>query len=225
VNLLIHADPGARSGFLGAWLTSCLFKTGFDSSFENHPRFDNIHKLEDVNSIINYSGIKIRIRPSLETIDLHTFLFLHKHIYYMLPSFTRDEYSLEMFTKLSRFTHEIFKDDLELDYSLYDFVVDFADTFNENYLIDLYKKIVGKDPTEEMINCLIETNKLNKITIQKNHTCSIVKLCATQEQNLGLTEENRNWSIVDVYNTTPVDKLYDTILQYIVPDNYRKDNS
>jgi hypothetical protein len=87
-------------------------------------------------------------------------------------------------------------------------------------MIALYKKVLGTDPTSNMINMLIKTNELNCIPIDQNHACSILKLCFTQEQQLGLKEEHRFWSIVDTYNTTPLDQLYSTVLQSIVPENY-----
>ena len=137
-----------------------------------------------------------------------------------IPSFTHNEYSLDTFTKLTNFSQEIFKWDQELDYKLYDIVVDFANTFDTEYMINLYRKIVGQLPTQEMINMLVKTNDLNQISIDKNHACSILKLCLTQEHKLGLKEEHRCWSIVDVYNTTPVDQLYDKVMNSIKAENY-----
>jgi len=220
INLLIHADPGARSGFVAAWLTNRLTKLAFDSGASLHPQFCKIHVLNNVEVLKNFVGTKIRVRPSIETIDLHSLLFLRKNVYSRIPEFTRDEYSLETFTKLTHFSQEIFQWDSELDYSLYDIILDFAHTFDNDYMISLYKKVVGVNPTQSMIDMLIKTNELNIIPIDKNHACSIVKLCFMQEQHLVLKEEHRFWSIVDVYNTTPVDRLYDTVLQLIVPENY-----
>jgi hypothetical protein len=151
---------------------------------------------------------------------LHSLLFLRKNVYKQIPNFTRDEYSLETFTKLAHFSQEIFQWDSELDYSLYDIVLDFGDTFSHEYMIDLYKKVVGVDPTQDMIDLLIKTNKLNNIDIDKNHACSILKMTLIKEQQLGLKEEYRFWSIVDTYNSTPVDQLYDTVLESIAPMNY-----
>jgi len=218
--LLIHADPGARSGFVAAWLTNCLTRLAFDSGYNLRPPYLKIHKLNNVNDIKNFVGTKIRVRPSVETIDLHSLLFLQKNVYLQIPDFTRDEYSLETFTKLTHFSQEIFEWDHELDYSLYDNVINFADTFDGDFMITLYKNITGTDPTSAMIDMLIKTNELNRIPIDKNHACSILKLCFTQEQKLGLKEEHRFWSIVDTYNSTPVDQLYDTVSQLIVPENY-----
>ena len=217
---MIHSDPGARSGFIAGWLTNCLFRVKFDSGASFWPSYSKIHHLTNVDALKNFPGIKIRVRPNIETIDLHSLLFLRKNVYSQIPSFTKDEYSLETFTKLAHFSQEVFQWDCELDYGLYDIVLDFSDTFDNNYMIGLYKKLVGVDPTPDMINILIETNKLNQIPIDKNHACSIVKLCLEQEQKLGLKEEHRFWSVVNVYNTTPVDQLYDTVLQSIVPENY-----
>ena len=219
-NLLIHADPGARSGFVAAWLTNRLSKLAFDSGANLFPPFRKIHNLDNVADIKNFSGTKIRVRPRIESIDLHSLLFLRKNVYTQIPNFTRDEFSLETFTKLTHFSQEIFKWDQELDYNLYDIVMDFADTFDTDFMIVLYKKVVGTDPTSDMIDMLVKTNELNSITIDQNHACSILKLCLTQEQTLGLKEEHRFWSIVDVYNTTAIDQLYDTVLKSIVSSNY-----
>lgn len=220
VNLLIHADPGARSGFIAAWLTSRLTKLAFDSGASLGPRYVKIHNLEDPNILKNFSGTKIRVRPRIETIDIHSLLFLRKNVYVQIPDFTHNEYSLETFTKLTHFSKEILEWDSKLDYSLYDIVIDFADTFNQDFMIDLYKKIVGTMPSSHMINILDNTNNLNNITIDKNHACSIMKLCLLQEQKLELKEENRFWSIVDIYKTTSVDQLYNTVYNAIDPKNY-----
>jgi hypothetical protein len=218
--LLIHADPGARSGFIAAWLTNHLLTLAFDSGFSLRAPFFKIHKLEDISILKDFKGIKIRVRPKIETIDLLSLLFLRKNVYKDFPTFTRNEYSLETFTKLTHFSQEVLEWDQELDYSAYDIVLDFADTFNNDYMIALYKNVVGTDPTNDMIDMLIKTNELNAIPIDQNHACSIVKLCLEQEQKLGLKEEHRFWSIVDVYDTTPPDQLYTTVLDLIVPENY-----
>lgn len=220
MNLLIHADPGARSGFVAAWLTNCLTRLEFDNGKTLKPRYVKIHKLDNVSNLKNHTGVKIRVRPRIDTIDLHSLLFLRKNVYTQIPNFTRDEYSLDTFTKLAHFSQEIFEWDQELDYSHYDIVLDFADTFNIDYMAQMYKQIVGNMPTYHMIDMLIKTNKLNSIPIDKNHACSILKLCLTQEQKLGLKEEHRFWSIVDIYNSVPTDQLYDTVLQSIVPEKY-----
>ena len=140
MNLLVHADPGARSGFLAAWLTNKLDRATFDSGLALTPRFKKIHRLITPNDILTFDGVKIRIKPTLESIDLHSLLFLRKNVHPQIPDFTRDEYSLDTFSKLVRFSNEIFRWDSELDYSLYDYVLHFDQTFDYEYMQMLDRK-------------------------------------------------------------------------------------
>ena len=220
MNLLIHADAGSRSGFVAAWLTNCLSSASFDVGASVKPKFFKIHRLLDHQLLQNYKGLKIRIRPKIDIIDLHLLLLLRKNIYTLFPDFTRDEYSLETFLKLNNMANDMFEQDRAADCDLYDIVLDFADTFDNEYMINLYKSVVGVPPTADMIDHMIATNKLNTIAIDKNHACSIIKLCLEQEHELGLKEEHRFWNIYDIYNSTPVEKLYDTVYETITPKNY-----
>jgi hypothetical protein len=223
-NLLIHADPGARSGFLAAWLTDTLTRVSVDAGSELNPPYVKIHKLENINDIKLFNGIKIRIKPNLEYIDLITLLFLRKNVYKLIPDFTRDEYSLETFSKLTRFSNEIFHDDAELNYEVYDYVIDFKDTFNTDCMKEIYTKVTGKVADSSMIEILEKTNIVNNISIDKNHSCSIVKLVLTQENKLQLKEEHRYWSIVDIYKNTATEQRYDAVLKSIVASNYNFSN-
>jgi hypothetical protein len=221
--LMIHADPGARSAFLAAWLTDCLNRQSFDVGRELHPGFYKMHQLitpNDIKTFKDFNGIKIRIRPSFKHIDLLSLLFLRKNVYPQIPEFTHDEYSLDTFTKLVRFSEDIFRWDSELDYSWYDHVIDFQDLYDTNFMKQFYTLINGKTVSDNMINILEQTNKINTISIDKNHACSILKLTLMREFELGLKEQNRFWSIVDIYRNTPCDQLYDTVYNSIKPENY-----
>lgn len=220
LSLLIHADPGARSGFLAAWITQKLTRLTFDSGKELNPQFYKIHKLDNTQQIINFSGIKIRIRPTFKMIDLHCLLFLRKNLYNQLPNFTRDEFSLDTFTKLTYFVQELFENDTRLDYSVYDYIINFEDTFDTQCMINLFQQINNKAPTTAEIDMLIQTNQLNSIKIKKNHSTSILKLCLEKEEQLALKESERFWSIVDVYNTVDCELLYDVVSDKIKTENY-----
>lgn len=220
INLLIHFDPGARGGFLASWLTNRLTATHFDCGNALRPNYFKIHRLNNPSDIATFNGIKIRIKPSLEDIDLISLLFLRKNVHTQIPDFTRNEYILETFTKLIEFAKEVFSWDKLLDYSLYDYSISFDDTFNRTFLQDLYFAIHDKEPSDTSISIMEQTNKINSISIDKNHACSIMKMVLTRELELGLKEENRHWSIVDVYRNTPVDQLYDTVYASIKPENY-----
>ena len=220
IGTLIHADPGARSGLVGAWLSNTLSGKSFDVGAQDGVSFYKIHHLNDVKELTDFDGIKIRIQPTYNMIDLHCLLFLRKNVHVLMPNFTKDEYCLETFTKLWKFVVECFEQDSALDLNMYDYVISFENTFVTEYMVDLYKEIHKQEPTDQQINALEATNKLNTIEINKNHSTSILKLCMVKEKQLLLKESERFWSIVDVYNTTSVDKLYDTVLEKIKPENY-----
>ena len=219
-DLLIHADPGARLGAVGAWISNTLSGKSFDVGAQDGVNFHKIHYLNDVNELTNFDGIKIRIQPTYTMIDLHTLLFLRKNVYNQIPTFTKNEYSLETFTKLWEFVKITFDHNNSLNNNLYDYIITFDDTFNITAMLNLYQNIHQEDPTLAQINALVETNKLSNIQVNKNHSTSIIKLCLNMERDLSLKESERFWSIVDVYNTTSVDKLYDTVLEKIKPENY-----
>ena len=136
------------------------------------------------------------------------------------PTFTRDEYSLETVSKLSCFLQDNFEQDSKLDYSIYDYVINFEDTFDIQCMIDLFCQINHSTPTTDEIDILLQTNKLNSIQINKNHAASIAKLCFEKEKQLNLKESRRWWSITDVYSTVSIDQLYDTISKKISIENY-----
>ena len=218
--LLVHADPGARSGLVAAWLTDTLSGKSFDVGQGDLPSFYKLHQTADMTKIINFLGIKIRIRPTHKKIDLHCLLFLRKNVHVLSLDFTRDEYCLETFTTLWSFAVKNFEYDSALDLTMYNYVISFESTFVTEYMVNLYKQINNREPTPNQINALVATNELNNISIPKNHSTAILKLCMDKEKQLLLKEEHRFWSIVDVYNTTPIDKLYDTVLEKTRPENY-----
>lgn len=220
MNLLIHADPGARSATVASWLTNKLSGNSFDVGEQDGVNFYKIHHLYDNTEVSNFNGIKIRIQPTYTKIDLHTLLFLRKNVHIQIPTFTKDEYSLETFTKLQEFAKECFTHNISLDNQMYDYVIKFDDTFNTDAMIKLYTEIKQKQPTLEQINALVNTNQLSNLQINKNHSSSILKLCFDKEKQLSLNPKERFWSIVDIYNTTPVKHLYDTVAEKISPDNY-----
>ena len=221
LRFLIHADPGARSGFLAAWLTDNLKNAKFDVGKTTRSDFFKIHTLKDVNKIINFSGIKIRIRPSFDKLNLHLLLFLKKNVYSQIPNFTRDEFSLETFSKVYVFAKECFEHDASLNYLHYDHVIDFCDTFDLEKLTELYFKCNNCYPTIDNINYMLKNNEINQILIQKNHACNVATMLITSEANMQLKEKDRQWSLPDIYNTVNTNELYDSIQSKIKATNYQ----
>jgi len=220
MNLLIHADPGARAHFLAAWLTNKLTRVSFNSGQTLFPVFTKIHRLERPSDVSEFDGVRIRIRPTLPSIDLLCLLFLRKNVHSLMPEFTRDEYSIETFTKLTHFAQEILQWDQALDYSVYDYVIDFPQTFDNEFMTEFYATVTGHKPIDWHVDVMRLNNLENQIHMDPNHACSILKLILTKEHHMGLKEEHRFWSIVNIYNNTATADLYDTVNKAIVPENY-----
>ena len=218
---LIHADPGARSSFLAAWLTDNLKDAGFDVGETTRTKFVKIHTLDDVDKLINFPGIKIRIKSDLSKLDLQLLLFLRKNVHTQIPNFTRNEYSLETFSKVYIFAKECFEHDASLNYLHYDHVIDFCDTFNLEKLTELYVKCNNCYPAMDNINHMLKNNAMNQLLIEKNHACNISAMLITTETKMNLKEKNRKWSLPEIYNTVDINDIYDTIKSKIKAENYQ----
>jgi hypothetical protein len=217
----VHADPGARSGFISAWLQDNLAKAEFDVGLSSGTKFTKIHHLNNVDQIKNFSGPRVRVRPDFNKLNLHLLLFLRKNIYLQIPNFTRNEFSLETFSKLYIFAKECFEQDSALDHSLYDHVLFFQDTFDIEKLIQLYQAVNQREPSQINIDSAVKNNKLNQIEIDLNHACTIASMVLEIESTLNLQEKNRLWSLPEVYAETDVTDLYNTIKHLITSKNYQ----
>ena len=220
-SLLVHADPGARSGFVSAWLQDKLAEAKFDVGASVNSRFTKIHTLRSINQIITFPGTRIRIRPSFDKLNLQLLLFLRKNVYVQIPNFTKNEFSLETFSKLYIFAQECFEHDSTLDHSLYNHVLFFQDTFELEKLIQLYKTVNHNEPSQIHIDHAEKNNSLNQILVDPNHACNIASMILQAESTLKLQEKNRLWSLPDVYKHTRVTDLYNTIKALITPKNYQ----
>jgi hypothetical protein len=234
LDLLIHADPGARAGFVSAWLLDNLQGAGFDVgatvpqiSWKCHGRHDEMcanvprdPSLPPIVLIKEFTGTKIYIKTTFEQLSLQLLLFLRKNIYSKWPNFTRDEYSIQTFSEMYGFIKNCFDDEKYVDWSLYDRVITFTDTFDMDKMIELYRWYNHRDPTEEHIQLAKQNNEINQITVDPNNACSIAAMVFETETTLNLLEENRYWSLPAIYQTIPTNELYQTIRAKIVPENY-----
>jgi hypothetical protein len=217
----VHADPGARSGFISAWLQDDLAEAEFDVGISSGTKFTKIHQFDNVDQIKNFSGPRVRVRPDFNKLPLHLLLFLKKNVYSQIPNFTRNEFSLETFSKLYIFAKECFEQDSSLDHSLYDHVLFFQDTFNIEKLIQLYQAVNQREPSQMNIDFAVKNNKLNQFDVDSNHAYNIASMVLELESTLNLQEKNRLWSLPDVYAKTDATNLYITIKNLITSKNYQ----
>jgi hypothetical protein len=219
--LIIHADGGARSGFVAAWLHDNLTHAGFHVGDTAKTSFLKIHIPDNNETIKNLPGTKIRIKTTFDLLNLQLLLFLRKNVHTKYADFTRDEYSLESFSKVYVYAKQFLELEKQVDYSLYDHIILFDDTFNMDKLIDLYYQYNNRYPKDDHINLAMQHNTMNQISIDTNHACNIAAMILETESKLGLLEENRCWSLPVLYNTTKKENLYETIKSMIVLTNYR----
>jgi hypothetical protein len=121
------------------------------------------------------------------------------------------------------FIKECLEQDAGLNYAYYDHVINFADTFDTDKLIDLYTKVNHCDPDSTQVDHMIKNNKLNLLTIEKNHACNIAAMIIAEEANLHVLEKNRLWSLPEMYGTVDINQLHDSIKNKIRSENYQKE--
>ena len=220
MNLLICADPGARSHTLASWLLNTLTDAVFEPGIVFKDKFVKKHTDFDNTVVKNHSGPKIRIRPTYSKLAVHLYLFLIKNVYLQIPDFSRNQYDLETVTKVTEVAKYWFYHDQQINNDLYDYVINFEDTYNIEKMTKLYYQIWNKNPNTDLVKVLEKTNDLNNPTLDKNHACNIATMVLEKEHRLKFKEEERFWSMPDLYQITSPTDLYETIASCIISKNY-----
>ena len=220
MSLFICGDPGSRLGTVAAWLTDELAYGCFEPGMEFGSNFEKQHT-DFGNILVEQNKFKkIRIRPDLKKLHTHLYLFLKKNVQTQILDFTKNEFDLETFAKCTVSAKDWLEHDAQIDYSQYNYILDFHDTFDITAMIDLYRSVNKRHPSNALITNLLETNRLNDVALDKNHACNITAMVMQREMELGIKEEHRFWSVVDIYNNVQQNELYDTIYSHINKENY-----
>lgn len=222
MSLFVCGDPGSRLSTIYTWLTNNLTYPCFEPGveFKNKLNYDYRHTDFKNKHVAQSNDFKVRIRPVFEKLNINLYLFLVKCVYNESEGFSRNQFDLETFTKCSEEAKFWFYHNEQIDENQYDYVLDFCDTFNMDVMVDLYKKFNSKEPDDVLIKNLDATNKLNNITLDKNHACNISAMVLQKENELGFKESQRFWSAVDIYSSVDQHELYDTIYNSIREENY-----
>lgn len=221
VDILVHGDPGARSRFISAWLLDHLDGAGFDVGSTAHPRVKCHHTVDNIQDITRFNCPKIRVKFAFDRLPLHLYLFLQKNVYTQIPGFTRDEYSLETYSKVYSLAKECLEQEQKINYSLYDASITFNETFNLDRLVDLYIKINQRQPSDSLINQAVNNNQINQIDVDPNSSCGLAALVLETETCLGVNEQQRLWSIVELYKTTTPSNRYTAFKAHLNKENYQ----
>lgn len=218
--LLIHADPGARAHFVASWLKSELLIAEYDVGLKIKTSFTKLHT--DWNNVFakEFNGTKIRIKPSFFMLPIHLHLFLIKNVYTQIPNFPRDGFGFTTVEKLLETIKTWWYHDKQVDVSLYNKIINFSDTYNNDYMIELFKYYNDRYPSDQQISILKQTNILNFPNIDRNSACSVASMVIEQEYTNGFKEIDRYWSLQHIYKNTDTQHLYDTVYKSIIPENY-----
>ena len=220
MKLLITADPGARAHFVATWLNNDLQKPVFDVGSKIHTPFLKQHTDWDNKIAEKFAGTKIRINTSFQMLDLHLYLFLTKNVYTQIPDLDQNQFGFEITNKMIESAKDWLYHDQQIKTSYYDHVMRFSDTFDTDYMINLYRWFNGHRPAADYVRILSTCNQMNLITVPRNHSCTVAAMILEKERRLNLPEINRYWSLMEIYRTTSPDDLYETISHAIHADNY-----
>ena len=220
IPLLIHADPGGRAHFVATWLKSELSEAHYDVGKQIFTDFTKIHNDWNNDEAKKFDGIRIRIKSGFTLLATQLHLFLNKNVYFLVPNFTKDQFSFTAVEKLLEAVKGWWYHDMQVDYTLYDKIINFNDTYNTDYMIELFFWYNNKHPSAEQIEVLVQTNKLSNPEIDCNHSTSIAAMITEKEYSQGFKEIERYWSLKNIYETSDVQKLYETVYNAIVPENY-----
>ena len=224
--LMICADPGARAHFVASWLLGQLRASSYDVGSNISCEFTKYHTDWGNETAKNFIGRKIRIRTSenQQALALHSYLFLTKNVYPQIPEFPRHGFDFVTTNKILETLKDWRWHNSQIDYSCYDTVVDFQDTYCFDFMINLYQLYNNRYPDKIEIENFEKTNELNRPMIDANHSCSIATLIFCKERDLGLKEIDRFWSLENIYQITDRSCLYDTVNAVIKDSNYGVSN-
>ena len=135
--ILIQGCPGTRLGFLNAFLSDTLEPNMYDVG--DTSSFLKLHEFNKT-KIKEFNGKKFYIKLSHDLLFLHLFLFFEKNILIQQPEFKNFHYTHRtLFDKFYYSCRTFFEDEKQTDTSLFDYVVPFEKTYDEDYLIMLYE--------------------------------------------------------------------------------------
>jgi hypothetical protein len=220
LRLLIAADPGARAHFIASWLHKELLPGFFDVGRNIPTQFMKHHTDWQNCEAKAFRGKKLRVKTSFNMLHLHLYLFLVKNVYPQIPDLDRNQYCFDVTNKMIESAKDWFYHDRQIDETLYDRVMQFSDTFDVDFMRDLFHWFNNEIPSDEYVKVLQDINQMNSIELSKNHSCYVASMILQKEHQLNLPEINRFWSLAHTYETVGQDDLYDTIVRMICQDNY-----
>ena len=194
LNLLIHFQPGARGDFLANVLLGKfnsrkniamaqpkyvkVHHVGFHLEFKSIP-INGIFENYDV--IKNFNGIKIRIDPGFNPVNLMTIEANHLIKNKDIEEFNLDDYDT-MYRAASFFLNNEY-DSLQKNKKYYNYWIDFDNLSNIEFLKNLYLEINGYEMQEDLLSKYKENISLQKNYLLDNKFRNLIKVLDFEIKN------------------------------------------
>jgi hypothetical protein len=229
VNLLIHGHPGSRLGFVAAVLTDKLSDNLFDAGGLVHRDFRKLHQFSS-EILSSFSKIKICIHTTFDMLDRHFFLFFQKNVLKIEPEKFQNLHMThrEIIEKVYYAYNADWGPDSAVTVSdLYDYNINFEQTFDVEFMSGLYFQINKKLPSNRLIEAMQTTNLANSQPIALNHGCRVAAEIIRFEHQHNFTERDRSWSLNEACAFTNLGEcldpgnLYNNVMSKLSVDFYQ----
>lgn len=233
MKLLIHGHPGARLGFVAAVLQDKLENGCFDVGRTIMPDFVKLHTF-DQSIVSTFSGIKICIHTTFDLLYLHLFLFFQKNVLTVTDQEIKKNFQNIHFTDrriLDKMFYSLNSDwlpDAKITRNeLYNYHINFEQTFDIEFMCNLYFKVNQTLPSSRLIEAIQQTNQINFPFIDQNHSCIVAAEILKYEHTYNFTEQDRSWNLNQACNFTDdgicldPNNLYFNVMAKLSPEFYQ----
>jgi len=229
VNLLIHGPPGSRLGFVAAVLQNKLLNNLFDVGAHLEPEYVKLHEF-DQEIISSFPDTKICIHTTFDMLDRHFLLFYQKNVITVLPErfqnlhVTNRKILDRLYYSFSNWASD---DAIARAFNLYDYNINFEQTFDVEFMCDLYFQVNKKMPSSSLIEAIQTTNQTNFQPIELNHSCKIAAEIIKFERQNNFTEDDRSWQLDQACDFTDSgecldpDNLYNNVMSKLSVEFYQ----
>lgn len=229
MNLLIHGHPGSRLGFVAAVLHDKLLDNLFDVGDLVQQDFRKLHTF-DPQILSLFSNTKICIHTTFAMLDRHFFLFFQKNVLKRQKEKFQNCHVSDR--KIIEKMYYAFNFHWAPDAAVtvndwYDYHIDFEQTFDTEFMCNLYFQVNKKSPSNRLIKAIQTTNQANFQPIALNHGCSIAAEIIKFEHMNNFIEHDRSWQLNEVCSFTDSgecldpDNLYNNLMSKLSVDFYQ----
>jgi hypothetical protein len=163
-------------------------------------------------------------------LDRHFFLFFQKNILKIEKEKFKDRHvtDREVVEKM----YYAFNSDWAPDSAItvtncYDYNINFEQTFNIEFMSDLYYQVNKKSPSSRLVEAMHTTNQTNTQPIELNHGCRVAAEIIKFEHQNNFTEHDRSWQLNQVCTFTDSgecldpDNLYNNVMSRLSVEFYQ----